>query len=48
MEDMEKDEVNLVMEKKENKLRLNMRSKRINTLQACRAKQGTILSTVDY
>ena len=31
MEYMEKDEVNLVMEKKENKLRLNMRSRRINS-----------------
>ena len=31
MEDMEEDEEEMGMEKKENKLRLNMRSRRINS-----------------
>ena len=47
MEYMEKDEVNLVMEKKENKLRLNMRSRRINSYKHVELKQGTIISTDD-
>ena len=47
MENMEEDGVEVVMEKKENKLRLNMRSRRINSYKHVELKQGTIISTDD-
>ena len=47
MEDMEEDEEEMGMEKKENKLRLNMRSRRINSYKHVELKQGTIISTDD-